>query len=1455
MQGSERVDSSAKTGFHPDIRVNPVEDEATQPIQPQGSSPDTRRGSTRQTSYANRSIISVAGDQQQLRVLSRKPTGPSSHVYTDSSDDESDIPTLKTPKPVTLPYRPDVSVSSAARYYDRVAVLLIRWADELDDLNTRPEIVELNVRKKPQHQLDHHVQDFVIDNDGPNHLLIIYYSGSGQYLEDERYLEIVGPKQADGKGMAKDARANWNKVEERLRNEEIEADVVVILDTCFASNHHQTVVAAQPSYKLPMPMTTSANSHVLDDLQTGKSKEQPHKLFELLSACGMNQLTAAPGEFSFTRALIDVLGELLDEDQNSAFSTYFLIQRVNLKPERRRTPAQLWSRLYSRDDGHIRLGPLRGPGINIYEAIPSTAVTKVTNPEIDSLSAHHERVQSEQVDLERESELYLTEIEAIHDPNVGHDQDEPAIDPCNKHEPDAGSLKDDEKRSSQPLKFDDAASDSAYESGFSDTASMWSVAFSEGSQSSIGELQHVTESATKKMAEVFWQSSDLRALYSEASNRLSKEAFAKAHDDLLKTFFANLRSETANDKQLKTVRVLRHRTHRQQVTEWMYGLAGPKLDSESLQARHNFLNQREDRDELLESFLQSQAKPAKAAKETEQEPAPAGDSSDEEEEDTISLEELNAIVKFLVSGSSFEILKINLHGLAHPETAIQEALRTGKVEVLQALLSKQFNRVAVGEYGWIQELDAAGYTKAEIAQLLAEETMDSPWIFFTPQVPDVTTCEIADPRFHVAGCIHSDRNNGNNNLRVHHSRPTNSDTSHGIVQELCGIAGVAPASRDKTSWNGSVQFSDDNDIATVTYGLADMTSDNGNEMFLARSIQALQSLLGAIPYLQGMNACCNAYSMIIHDESPAFTGSEDSRQPGAVELHKIRIRSLLAVMEEAQKVQVITTTQKLERSDVFNLQQAALDVLAVLGRHHFPSLERLTYEETLHLVALSVQFASLAFLSYSQAHIAPIQPVYLDTALNKVFLMGIGDPQNPPFHIVAQVARLTCLGDMLRAPVIVFNLEPVRSFRSGQPSLGPRASLSYDIIASAEDLIGYHAIDICGGVIAPVSSSHRAFSAPPLFHWDSGNSADQVYDRLFQLKEPILVGAFVSVNDECAIDENQCWRSSAPAFEVLGAHDSIWRHDESQYGGQAGQYALLQYNRTKHKIPGTTLKTLMLRSIRNEAYVVRHSLNDLWGVQVSFCTGVARRVPLRVLMADLIPVVLDAMPRRRDMWQELNKENRVLEAFLSDSVLEWLDGLARPQSDFIDQVMQEIFLALESTGVDEERNELTVAWVFQRPPYRCFRVPYNDKKNSWMRVLSDSSDCATFAYIVTRCLETSTVKCRGPSPHWHSTAPLLETAVLRHNLQPSQSLGPLENRNTYFFKKVDSLLQVTVEKKSINGPVTLYISPSSIPAKFRQRLYNLERMRSQVSRIRERRESGELGAEAVAICTKTEMRF
>jgi hypothetical protein len=189
-------------------------------------------------------------------------------------------------------------------------------------------MVELNVRKKPQHQLNSHISDFIRDHDGPHNLLIIYYTGHGVFKEDKKYLELtacVNP--AISKGFSRDATANWNKVEEKLKDDEVEGDVLTILDTCYASN-----VAK-------------------------KSGKPETKKFELLSACPIDQTTAAPGKYSFTRALIDGLKELLAEHQDPV-STWRILQRININERRNDTPAQLWSRSPTTEH-HIFLAPLK----------------------------------------------------------------------------------------------------------------------------------------------------------------------------------------------------------------------------------------------------------------------------------------------------------------------------------------------------------------------------------------------------------------------------------------------------------------------------------------------------------------------------------------------------------------------------------------------------------------------------------------------------------------------------------------------------------------------------------------------------------------------------------------------------------------------------------------------------------------------------------------------------------------------------------------------------------------------------------------------------------------------------------------------------------------------------------------------------------------------------------------
>ncbi|KAG9191752.1 hypothetical protein G6011_10486 [Alternaria panax] len=232
--------------------------------------------------------------------------------------------------------------------YARVAVLLIKWADNLDELRTADEAeelealfrtrfhydtktVELNVRGKPQHQLDKHVSQFICDHDGTQSLLIIYYTGHGVFQPLKKTLELTGTQDpSQDRGLGNVARATWNKAEEKLRHEDVEADVLTILDTCYSSN-------------------------------LVKSSRQEEKKFELLSACSIDETTAAPGPNSYTRAFIDAATQLLDDDPKRPISTFSLTQRINQDPRRMDTPSHLWgrSRNPQPNQEHIFLTPLR----------------------------------------------------------------------------------------------------------------------------------------------------------------------------------------------------------------------------------------------------------------------------------------------------------------------------------------------------------------------------------------------------------------------------------------------------------------------------------------------------------------------------------------------------------------------------------------------------------------------------------------------------------------------------------------------------------------------------------------------------------------------------------------------------------------------------------------------------------------------------------------------------------------------------------------------------------------------------------------------------------------------------------------------------------------------------------------------------------------------------------------
>ncbi|KAL9053635.1 MAG: hypothetical protein Q9162_004663 [Coniocarpon cinnabarinum] len=230
--------------------------------------------------------------------------------------------------------------------YDRVGVLLVRWCDELDDLDSKDEceelekvfkerfnyettMLELGTRPKPHNELMHKVWSLATEYDTRNqkNLIIIYYTGHGGYHEGKGQFYLApSKKDHPNSKLAYDAQADWNAIETLLLG--AAADVLTIFDTCLAANLTKTI-----------PYLAMGDG-----------------IFEHISASGIDKITPKPGAKSFTRALITVLKELTTTG-NARFSTNYLVQRLwKLRPHD--FIPLTWNR-YEADSTHIFLSPVR----------------------------------------------------------------------------------------------------------------------------------------------------------------------------------------------------------------------------------------------------------------------------------------------------------------------------------------------------------------------------------------------------------------------------------------------------------------------------------------------------------------------------------------------------------------------------------------------------------------------------------------------------------------------------------------------------------------------------------------------------------------------------------------------------------------------------------------------------------------------------------------------------------------------------------------------------------------------------------------------------------------------------------------------------------------------------------------------------------------------------------------
>ncbi|KAG8532871.1 uncharacterized protein KY384_002749 [Bacidia gigantensis] len=796
--------------------------------------------------------------------------------------------------------------------------------------------------------------------------------------------------------------------------------------------------------------------------------------------------------------------------------------------------------------------------------------------------------------------------------------------------------------------------------------------------------------------------------------------------------------------------------------------------------------------------------------------------------------------------------KTNLGYPLQPPMTLSDALESRDIRAVQHLLMIDFETAATSEFTWLHELNEAGYTVREIAELLLEDINDSPWIHFTPQEHTKFPVRI---KFHLPNCAHQISLNTKqpsilqSEKSLSFSPPLHSDVRR-LVEELCGVGGVAPSSKDVRTWHGNVTFEEQSSVSVITYAADSAVTQQSRTDLLGTISTVLTNFLNAAAAVQHAGLCCDSFTFLLRKQSD-------------LELHRVDFHHALTM---SSNVNVVIQNDSTGVAVQECVEQAEY-ILRALGT----PIPNLIPNADLHYCALAAQFLCSAFLSYIQAHIGSIDPFFLDEPQRKMILLG---SQRVPgaFAIKAELVELTCLAEMIQQPVLAFSLVPT-NWERGLES----ATSRHDVLTNIANCLdtwgpGYciydnahpsniYAVALGSGFVSLVDSKTSRF------HWAKGQLSESAASAAFDIKTMMRIGIGLSINKNCCIDEAVYRKSSFSALEPLGTHGHFWEIQEREAGLHGGQYLIGTYSQTWGKIPGTTLKQ---QTLRQANFRLIPFLEQSWGLQVSFCTSVARRVSLRELVTDLLPYFVN--PLEQESWQELVNRHDIFHAFIHGNLVNWLRNLSDVLQLYVLTLVRTILEQLQHTGLDRDRTTLVIAWPQEGDIGRGLKIPCKAETH-WAQVIADAEDCATFAYVTSRCLETNHIKCQGNLRAWRNTSKMLVTEMSPSGLegQPlaatnatitttsalpveTTTAGPttqwkLEDQKVYYIKKLDSLLRVKVERpNSASSDVThLVVSVSGIPQGLWKRwLLREEERRSR--RIRERQAIGDY-AEIVVVRT------
>jgi hypothetical protein len=514
-------------------------------------------------------------------------------------------------------------------------------------------------------------------------------------------------------------------------------------------------------------------------------------------------------------------------------------------------------------------------------------------------------------------------------------------------------------------------------------------------------------------------------------------------------------------------------------------------------------------------------------------------------------------------------------------------------------------------------------------------------------------------------------------------------------------------------------------------------------------------ILHTFEMLQSGDFCTDYFSILLESEEEPI--AKITKIPKVqLEALKVALEAAMAHIAHSQaSIDNLATSMEecfLEICDAF------LELLCIHDRECLTDAQAI-----LQCVRTIVVLLDLGLVSYAGSHASRFDADHrhrnFDIFSSRYYVQGPDERQS--FWFTCQRRKLACLEGFL-------DFDEVWTFRTGshEPTSSPCSRQPLLIMTHIEEfadiwgpvwsvpvdpkrLTVFHRHIVSKGVICRTDERARRNDGAIRCHWFDSASYQRRRGALSRLVEHfggspreqsllrmddlLLIGAIFRDNESCHYTMSEFKSVYNHGLGVLGTERAKWELVERQGSLSFNRLIGVQVTGTQKRRPQTSLKELTMNRWRIPETANPYFFNQYTGVEISHCTGNARRVPFKRLL--LLTPVRAMLNLQFPGWHEEAWGRALLNAASSVNdrkIIEFWGEFQTARTN-VGQMIFYLVHLLEKTG---KRKEGVAAAFFHEQ--QELSVTFEQKYNDYCCLLKDTHEMATFAVVSDTCIECHT---------------------------------------------------------------------------------------------------------------------